>query len=177
MPTIFTHSVVGLSAATALSGRKFPARFWGLSLLCAVLPDADVVTFRLGIPYEHFLGHRGFFHSLLFAILVGFLIALLFFPQEKLFSKKWFFYLLYFSGLTATHGILDAFTNGGLGIALLSPFDNQRYFFWTTPIQVSPLSPDRFFTARGLAVIKNELLWLWLPCMLLALFTRLYRRR
>jgi hypothetical protein len=29
---------------------------------------------------------------------------------------------------TAGHGLLDAMTNGGLGLAFFSPFDNHRYF-------------------------------------------------
>ena len=27
--------------------------------MCAVLPDADVLAFRFGIPYESVWGHRG----------------------------------------------------------------------------------------------------------------------
>jgi inner membrane protein len=29
----------------------------------------------------------------------------------------------------ASHGVLDALTNGGHGIAFFSPFLNERYFF------------------------------------------------
>ncbi|MHC4444672.1 MAG: hypothetical protein ACYTF1_17650 [Planctomycetota bacterium] len=41
--------------------------------------------------------------------------------------------------ITASHGLLYALTDGGLGIALLSPFDTTRYFFGWIPIQVSPI--------------------------------------
>jgi inner membrane protein len=60
------------------------------------------------------------------------------FREEMLFSGRWFFYVIFFFLLTASHGILDAFTNGGLVIALFSPFSNERYFFPWTPIEVSP---------------------------------------
>jgi inner membrane protein len=37
---------------------------------------------------------------------------------------------------TASHGILDAFTNGGLGVAFFAPFDKTRYFFPVTPMKL-----------------------------------------
>jgi inner membrane protein len=49
----------------------------------------------------------------------------------------------------ASHGILDAMTNGGLGVALLSPLDTTRYFRPWRPIQVSPISLRRFFSDEG----------------------------
>ena len=64
--------------------------------------------------------------------------------------------------------MLDAFTNGGLGVALLSPFDDTRYFFPFRPIEVSPLSVRAFFSAHGLAILRSELVWVWAPCALLA---------
>lgn len=174
MPTLFTHAFVGLTASTVIPKRREPKRFFALSILCTVLPDADVLGFKFGIPYSHFLGHRGFFHSLSFACLLGFCLVLIFFGRKKLFSGLGILYVVYFSLLTASHGILDAFTNGGLGIALLSPFNNERYFFWITPIAVSPINPRSFFTDRGLGIMKNEILWIWLPSFCLIIFTRLY---
>jgi inner membrane protein len=69
---------------------------------------------------------------------------------------------------TASHGILDALTNGGLGVAFFSPFYNGRYFFPWRPIRVSPISLGRFFSHQGYLVLKSELLWIWIPT---ALFT------
>lgn len=172
MPTIISHAVVGVAAGVATTKDRAPKRFWALSVLCAIAPDFDVLAFKLGIPYHSFWGHRGFFHSLFFALLLGVFIASVFFRKDGFVSKLWLFHALYFSAVTASHGILDAFTNGGLGIALLSPFDNERYFFWTTPITVSPLSIKVFLKERGLGVIKNEILWIWLPALCVALIGR-----
>lgn len=162
---MFTHAVVGAAAAAAYTKTRTPLRIWGLSLVCAIIPDADVLAFKFGIPYAHFLGHRGFFHSLFLACVFGFTLVSLFFGPRRLMSKQGVFLGLYFSAITCSHGILDAFTNGGLGIALLSPFDTERYFFWTTPIAVAPINPARFFTARGISVMQNELVWVWLPVL------------
>jgi inner membrane protein len=65
---------------------------------------------------------------------------------------------------------LDALTNGGNGIALLSPLSNNRYFFPWTPIEVSPLNIKAFLSQRGLIVLTSELLWIWLPCFLFIVF-------
>ena len=45
---------------------------------------------------------------------------------------------------TLSHGLVDMLTNGGLGVALLAPFDNGRYFFPFRPIEVSPLGIANF---------------------------------
>jgi inner membrane protein len=58
-------------------------------------------------------------------------------------------------------------TDGGLGVAFFSPVDNTRYFLPFNPIRVSPIGISRFFSARGFAVIRSELLWIWLPTVLL----------
>jgi inner membrane protein len=77
---------------------------------------------------------------------------------------------------TASHGVLDAMTNGGLGIAFFSPFDNRRYFLPWRPIRVSPIAPTRFFTPRGFAILQSEFLWIWLPALLFAGLVLMVRR-
>ena len=78
--------------------------------------------------------------------------------------------------VAASHGVLDAMTNGGLGVAFLSPFDTSRYFLPWRPIEVSPLALSRFFSARGFAVLQSELVWIWLPTVLVAATAWLVRR-
>jgi inner membrane protein len=127
------------------------------------MADLDVVAFRFGVPYDHLLGHRGLFHSLFFALVLGVGVTSVFFRCEPVFSARWFLFCAYFSFLGASHGLLDAFTGGGLGIGLFSPFDTTRYFFPWTPIAVSPFNIRAFFTKWGLRVMASELLWIWLP--------------
>ena len=73
----------------------------------------------------------------------------------------------YFFVVTASHGILDAMTDGGLGVAFFAPFDDTRYFFPFRPIKVSPIGLS-FFSDRGLDVIGSELLWVWIPGIVIA---------
>jgi inner membrane protein len=81
--------------------------------------------------------------------------------------------------LAASHGPMDMLTNGGLGIALLAPFDGQRYFWDWRPILVSPIGLKNFLSPWGLAVVLNELRWFGPPLGLLVAFTlfRRYRAR
>jgi len=175
MPTAISHAAVAVAAGIAFAPRDVPTHFWSLSIVCSTIPDADVIAFSFGIPYGHFFGHRGFFHSPFFALLLSVFLVGLFFREIGIFSRQWFFYFIFFFLLSASHGVLDAFTNGGLGIALLSPFNNTRYFFPWTPIMVSPIGIQGFFSTWGLSVIKSEFLWIWLPSFLLVVLSKLIR--
>jgi inner membrane protein len=143
---------------------------------CSVIPDVDVIGFHFGIRYGDFWGHRGFTHSLMFAALLASAIAGIGFRHGVPGISKlglWSYLFL----ATASHALLDAMTDGGLGVAFFAPFNNQRYFLPWTPILVSPISVGRFFTSRGIAVIQSELLWIWLPATLLAVTALALRRR
>ena len=99
------------------------------------------------------------------------------FELKKVFSKPWWQYVFYFFVLTASHGVLDAFTDGGYGVALLSPFDNTRYFFPWTPIRVSPLSVQAIFSQRGISVFVTEIIWIWLPIILFVTLFKICLRK
>ena len=170
MPTVFTHPVAAAALAPAVGAHE-KLRLLGIAALCTVLPDLDMVMFWFGIPYEHPLGHRGFSHSLVFAALVAFVLARLFFRPERRGAVG-----LYLFAATASHPLLDMLTNGGLGVALFSPFTNARLFFPWRPIAVSPFGLE-FFSERGAAVVLSELAWVWAPSALLGLALLVWRRR
>jgi inner membrane protein len=173
--SVFSHAVAALGIGACFYTPGIPNRVWAIGALCSVVPDLDVIGFQFGIRYGDFWGHRGFTHSLIFAALVAAVALLVAFscgpPSISRFSLWMYFFLA-----TASHGLLDAMTDGGLGVAFFAPFDNRRYFLPWTPIRVSPIGIERFFTARGLAVIHTELLWIWLPAGLLAISAWLIRR-
>ena len=157
MPSALAHAAPALALIPIFSGRGMPKRLWVAGVLCAAAPDLDVLAFSFGLPYEHPLGHRGLLHSIPFAAVMAAVVARL--VATPSWPRAWLYLFL----ATASHGVLDAFTNGGLGVALLSPFDRTRYFFPFRPIEVSPLSVGAFVSARGLAILANELVWVWLP--------------
>lgn len=172
MPTIITHSAVAIIAGKTFVPADVPRHFWILAIICSILPDADVIGFAFGIPYADFWGHRGFFHSIFFGLITGGLATVLMIYVIKPNSGSTLFYFLFFFLLSASHGLLDAFTNGGLGIALLSPFDNSRYFFPFTPVNVSPIGVRAFISQWGLNVMKSEIVWIWTPLLLVLGFKK-----
>jgi len=176
LPSIITHAVVAGGAGHIFGGGKsLPLRFWVLSVVCSILPDADVVSFSFGLPYSHFFGHRGFFHSICFAFVLSVFVVCVFFRSYKPFSKPWWVYVLYFFVVGASHGILDAFTDGGLGIALFSPFDSTRYFFPWRPLLVSPIGLNAFFSEWGAGVMITEVIYVWVPLLVLVGTVRIMR--
>jgi inner membrane protein len=137
------------------------------------LPDLDVVAFSFGIPYEHEFGHRGFSHSFFFAALVALLGASAHQWLYSSFGRAFCFLFL----ATASHGMLDAFTNGGLGVAFFWPWSGERYFLRSQLIEVSPIGLSHFFSRWGISVILSELRWVWLPCALMGLGLAVIFRR
>ncbi len=165
MPTIFSHVAVPIATSLGV-GKIVSRRLFFFATFCAILPDFDTIGFKLGIAYASQWGHRGFTHSIAFAVLVA-LLAMCFARPLK--SRAWVVFLLTFIAVVS-HPLLDMLTSGGLGVALYWPYSNERVFFDYRPIAVSPIGIANFFTARGWAVLKSEFLWVWLPSIIL-LFT------
>jgi inner membrane protein len=175
MPTVFTHAVAALGLGALFYRREVPKGVWVLGAVCAALPDLDVVAFRLGIPYEHVLGHRGISHAPAFAAALAAVLVALFFRRGVPGMGAGALWLYLFVA-TASHGLLDALTDGGLGVAFFAPFSNERFFFPFQPIEVSPINIRRFLAGRGLEVLRSEILWVWVPAMLLAGAALVWRR-
>lgn len=161
MASVFGHGLAGFVLAKL--SNKQSKKLLIVALISAIIPDIDVVGFYMGIPYEAPLGHRGFTHSITFALLWAILTALLFEKKQRI-----KFAVIIFLA-TISHSILDALTNGGSGVGFFIPFDNTRHFFNYRPIVVSPIGIKRFFSAWGLEVLLSELLWIGLPCLLIYL--------
>jgi inner membrane protein len=172
VPTIFSHIAPPLALRFGLGGNTISRPLLIAGLVASVLPDLDVLAFRLNVAYSHVLGHRGFSHSLLFALGLA-LLALISAPLLR--SSRPLAFI--FVGLAAvSHPLLDMITNGGLGVALFWPWSAERFFAPWRVIEVSPLSLHRLFGPRGIAVFTSELLWVWLPALLAACLLLFLRR-
>lgn len=163
MASAFSHALVAFAIGRSQQWNVEPQRFWTLTVVCCVLPDLDVLAFVLGIPYDHVLGHRGLTHSLLFAVVIGVGVVRLSFPEIGLRSMQGRKLVTHFSLVTASHGFLDALTDGGLGVAFFAPFENDRYFLPWTPVKVSPIGIASFFSEWGLQVLLSEGIWIGVP--------------
>jgi inner membrane protein len=172
VPTALTHPVLPIAIGLGLGRAAVPSRLLVAGAVASVLPDLDVIGFRLGIAYASPLGHRGLSHSLLFAAAIALAGAAL---HRALRSRPLptFVFLLV---ATASHGVLDAFTTGGLGVAFLWPFSAERFFSSARVILVSPFGV-RALSSRGAAILASELRWVWGPSTLLCLALAVTRRR
>lgn len=164
MPTILTHVVVPVALGLGLGRRLVSMPLLASGIVASILPDLDVLAFRFGISYSDQLGHRGFSHSVLFALLVGF--AAFLFASRLRSSRVGAFSFVFIA--TISHGLLDMLTNGGMGVALLWPLSDARFFAPWQVIQVSPLSLSKIFGPKGLAVLLSELKWVWVPAALVS---------
>lgn len=133
--------------------------------LVALLPDIDVVGFVLGVPYSAQWGHRGATHSLVFALAVA-LVALAASNERRQPFRTWWIASI----ALVSHGPLDTLTDGGLGCALLWPFDQTRYFAPWRPIPVAPIGLD-LLSIDGLLVAATELV-LFAPLIAFAVTSR-----
>lgn len=171
MASAFSHAVVALSLGKAPRSPFLTLPIVLLGTVCSIVPDVDVVGFPFGIQYGDLWGHRGMTHSLFFAGLFSAILIGLCFHQKPTSIKGGLF--IYFFLCTASHGVLDAMTNGGLGVAFFSPFDTSRYFFSWRPVLVSPIGIGEFFSEYGLRVLISEAIWIWLPSLALYLLLRM----
>lgn len=176
MASLPSHAVAALGIGACFYEPHIPKSVWVIGVACSAIPDLDVIGFRFGIRYGDFWGHRGFMHSLVFAALMA-LAIIAFVLRHGVTGLHPVSMWLHFFLATASHGLLDAMTDGGLGVAFFAPFNNRRYFLPWTPIRVSPIGVGPFFGARSLAVLQSELLWVWVPTIILAVSVILLRQR
>jgi inner membrane protein len=92
---IFSHAAAGAALSIAFAPVRAATRFWVVALVLAVLPDADSLLYYFRISF-YSIGHRGFFHSPFFGLIVCFVVMALFFREEVFFSGRWFGYFSVF---------------------------------------------------------------------------------
>jgi inner membrane protein len=164
MPTALSHPAVPLALGLGLGSSAVPRRLLAAGAVASALPDADVLAFRFGIPYAHPFGHRGFTHSLAFAAAVALAGA----AAARVLRVRPRAAAAFLFAATASHPLLDAMTDGGLGVALAWPFSAARWFAPFRPIAVAPFTAARLLSSRGLEIAVSELRWVWLPAAALA---------
>jgi inner membrane protein len=159
MPTSIGHAAFSLGVFCAFPRKSLPLYVLPIGCFCSIAPDLDVIAFRFGIPYSHPFGHRGLFHGILISLMFALVIGTLTIMIKKDTARRSAI-LLYLGLVTLSHGLLDCFTNGGLGIALFSPFSTHRYFSPYRPIAVSPFGIQGLINHHGLLVLQSELVFI-----------------
>lgn len=143
--------------------------------LCGCLPDLDVVTYALEIRANEPLGHRGLFHSLLAALVLAGVAT--FVVGRKLERRgpelRRVFLFLLFSA--ASHGLLDAVTQGEVGVALFAPFSAVRLASPWKLLPACPVGLAEYLGYFGFLTLANEVLYAVAPVALAVSLVRARR--
>lgn len=163
MATVITHAIAA-SALCTVAPKDLPRVRLAIVLgVLAMIPDLDVIGFRYGILYSDVFGHRGFTHSILFAIMAAVATPFIAFPKLNALGRPWWILVGFAFVATLSHGVIDSFTDAGLGVGFFIPFDDTRYFAPWRPLATSPLSISAFINGPAVHILMNELFWIGIP--------------
>lgn len=130
-----THIVIGACIGELVAGKQLGRKAMLLGAMVQVLPDIDVIS-ALWLPnVRELLAHRGFTHSILFALLTSFLLAFssAFWIKKPIPLGQWW---AFFSIQLFVHLFIDAFNVYGTG--WFEPFSHYRVSF-NTIFVIDPL--------------------------------------
>jgi inner membrane protein len=164
------HIAIGLAGARLTRGEPGSrGRTMVLLAAASLAPDLDVIGMHFGVPYGAPWGHRGATHSLAMALVAGVALSLL---VRR--THSWWPFAPIAIAVLASHGLLDALTDGGRGVAILWPWTDHRFFFPWRPIPVAPIGA-RILSPRGLRVMMWEAV-VFTPAWIFAFWPRRERR-
>lgn len=166
MPLPFAHGLLGASVVAAIHPKPF-GKYWLPLLLSGFLANAADFDFALVFLLGSKEFHRGFTHSIMFAVVIC-AVYLLYFGREK--YRQALAYGLAF----ASHFILDFVTTKiGGGLELFFPFSKERIGLrWFGLSEVpSKLSILEIFQAIGLELL------LFTPLFLIVYFFKKRKAR
>lgn len=125
MPTSLAHGLMGAAVVAGLRRKEdkwFDWRAYLLGFALAAAPDLDVLLKWLPIaPFAGRAWHHDFTHSLGFAVLCGWLVAVLLHRSAE-HTRQMFVY----AAAMATHSLLDFLFTSSEGVELLWPFRHER---------------------------------------------------
>lgn len=159
MPSVLGHALAGLTISAAYTQGRPPRRTWILATACAVAPDLDWFTGFLRLSDGNSLSHRGVSHSLLAAALIAAAAMLIGFRHRLRSPRHWACML----SAAFSHGLLDACTFGGTGVAFLLPFSRARFVCLWQPIFVSPVPLTGRLLDWLLFSLGTEIVWIGIP--------------
>ena len=149
MPLPVAHGLLGASIIAALVRKPAPNRFSIPFLIGAALANAADLDFLLVAAFHSKAWHRGFSHSIAFAVFIVLLLIVLMGRNQL---RNAVAYGLAF----ASHALLDfVTTKSGDGVALLWPFSSDKFAmgWWGLSEAPSKLTPVEIVEALALEVL------------------------
>lgn len=122
-----THIVLGATVGEVLIGKQLGKRALFLGAVAQSLPDIDFLAAFWLSATDNLLAHRGFTHSIVFAVLLTPLLAVLarrWYRQQPVSINKW---MQFFGIQLSIHLFIDACNAYGIG--WFEPFGHQRISF------------------------------------------------
>jgi inner membrane protein len=122
-----THIVLGACIGEVVAGKNFGKKAMIGGALAQSIPDLDFIEQLWLDKPDDLLAHRGFTHSILFAVLATVVLSIIFikfFHKEPISWKRW---PLLFGLNIFTHIFIDSFNAYGVG--WFEPFYDQRISF------------------------------------------------
>jgi membrane-bound metal-dependent hydrolase YbcI (DUF457 family) len=170
--SLLGHIAVGVTVARRVTPNPEPQsvlarRMAGLAAL-AMLPDVDFLLHDLG-PSIALFDHRGPSHSLFVAILIGSLVGVALIARGHPNGAGWGLLAI---AVIASHGLVDAFGDTTLGVALLWPISDVRIL---APWHILP-NPQAVLAWQALTDVGLEAV-VFLPAWLYAFLPRRQRDR
>lgn len=141
-----THSLVGLAAAKAGLERASPSAT-ALCVIAANAPDADTIVLLVAGKWAYLEHHRGLSHSIVGTLLIGVVLALLFYAGERVWTR--------------VRRRESRASLRGLMLASLIVSASHPLMDWTNNYGVRPLLPwdGRWFYGDLVFILDP---WLWL---------------
>lgn len=145
-----TQIVLGAAVGEAVLGKKIGNKAMLLGAIAGTIPDFDVAAGYFTDTVSALEIHRGFTHSIVFAVLIGLLFAWLLALWDKRASLKewWLFWFLTF----VTHPLLDAHTTWGT--QLFWPFELRLAY--KNIFVIDPLYTVPFLVFLILAMLQKR---------------------
>ncbi len=122
-----THIALGACIGEAFLGKKLGKRAMLLGAIAQSIPDIDFLASFFIAPPGSLLAHRGFTHSILFAVLISVLMALAAERIHRPHNIRMSRWMLFFTVQVFIHIFIDAFNNYGVG--WFEPFSHYRISF------------------------------------------------
>lgn len=152
MDTI-THSAIGMCLGELIAGKQLGKKAMLYGIIASNIPDVDVTASVWINPADALLAHRGFTHSILFAVLCTPLLALAAIKWSKKKTLSFNHWMILFGSGLFVHIFIDAFTTYGTG--WFEPFSHQRISFNTLFI-IDPLYSLPLLISAILILVKKK---------------------
>lgn len=149
-----THIVLGACMGELIAGKKIGKKAMLIGAVANNIPDIDVITSFWMTMADGLLAHRGFTHSILFALLASPLLAALCKKVCRRIDLSFFNWLMLIGSGMFVHIFIDAFTTYGTG--WFEPFSHYRVTFNTLFILDPVILLVLLTAALALLIIKRN---------------------